>query len=171
MANDPTSSGGDVELLLSLVQEPSSSGVGRRVGLCGRYLRDAPVGTGLRCLHRRPNNLLGKLLSAPAETPVVLVGSGSGVAPLRSVWQKRHQGEAATHLFYGCRDPAEDLFAEETRSVAGLRRTTAFSRLGGRPRRYVQDAFADQADVVRRMVLDEGGFLYVCGGVRLKYVL
>lgn len=113
-------------------------------------------------------------LPTMGKTPLIMVGAGTGVAPFRAFLAERCQlltigkpvGEMV--LFFGCRNPEEDFIyqeeLEEMKEKLGGRLTivTAFSRLQGKPRHYVQDRIIESgADVVR--MLDEGANFYICG--------
>ncbi|KAJ5762286.1 uncharacterized protein N7511_005668 [Penicillium nucicola] len=113
-------------------------------------------------------------LPVTGKTPLVMVAAGTGLAPFRAFLAERCQvlkiGKEVGPmiLFFGCRDPKEDYIyreeLEEMQQVLGerLRVVTAFSRLEGSPRKYVQDRVAELGmDVVK--LLDEGGNFYVCG--------
>ncbi|GAD94751.1 hypothetical protein PVAR5_3380 [Paecilomyces variotii No. 5] len=113
-------------------------------------------------------------LPATGKTPLVMVGAGTGAAPFRAFLAERCQllsigkpvGEMI--LFFGCRNPEEDFIyreeLEEMKQKLGDRLSivTAFSRLRGEPRRYVQDRIIESSkDVVK--LLDDGGNFYICG--------
>lgn len=97
--------------------------------------------------------------------PVVLVGAGTGVAPLAG-FIRRNDRRIPMHLYFGGRDPARDFyFGAEIQRWLGEGRLatvqTAFSRVaegGG----YVQDALRRDAERLRGLVA-EGAILRVCG--------
>jgi NADPH-ferrihemoprotein reductase len=103
-----------------------------------------------------------------------MVAAGTGIAPFRAFLSERCQvlkiGKEVGQmiLFFGCRNPNEDYIyqeeLEEMQAALGdrLRVVTAFSRLEGTPRQYVQDRIAELGDDVTRLI-DEGGNFYVCG--------
>lgn len=76
-------------------------------------------------------------------------------------------------LVFGCRRPDEDhLYREEMLEMAqnGVLHEvhTAYSRLPGQPKVYVQDLLRQQlASEVLRVLHEEHGHLYVCGDVRM----
>lgn len=98
--------------------------------------------------------------------PVLLIGAGTGVAPLAGFIRRNDSGRSM-HLYFGGRDPAQDFyFGTEIRRwlseghLASLR--TVFSRVpdgGG----YVQDALRRDTEQVRRWVT-QGAIVRVCGG-------
>lgn len=113
-------------------------------------------------------------LPATSKTPLIMVAAGTGLAPFRAFLSERCQvqkigkeiGEMI--LFFGCRSPNEDFIyreeLEEMQSVLGdkLRIVTAFSRLEGTPRRYVQDRVSELGEEVVRLI-DDGASFFVCG--------
>lgn len=113
-------------------------------------------------------------LPATGKTPLIMVGAGTGVAPFRAFLAERCQllsiGKPVSEmiLFFGCRNAEEDfIYREELEKMkqklgGRLSIVTAFSRLRGEPRRYVQDRIVESGqDVVR--LLDEGANFYICG--------
>jgi sulfite reductase (NADPH) flavoprotein alpha-component len=102
----------------------------------------------------------------PTRRPVVLVGAGTGVAPLAG-FIRRNDRHSPMHLYFGGRDPTRDFYfgPEIQRWLAEERLTavhTAFSRVlegGG----YVQDAVRRDAEHLRRLVA-QGAIVRVCGG-------
>ena len=130
-------------------------------GLCSGYLHGLQVGDYIQAFIRpNPAFVLG-----PARAPVVLIGAGTGVAPLAG-FIRDNVRRTPMHLYYGLRDPQRDyVFGAEigqwlqTRHLSSLR--TTFSRVpdgGG----YVQDALRRDADRLRQWVA-EGAIIRVCG--------
>uniref|UniRef100_A0A8C5K494 Nitric oxide synthase n=1 Tax=Jaculus jaculus TaxID=51337 RepID=A0A8C5K494_JACJA len=125
-----------------------------------------------------PCSVSGFQLPEDPSVPCILIGPGTGIAPFRSFWQQRlhdfqHKGLKAGRmtLVFGCRHPEEDhLYWEEMLEMArkGVLHQvhTAYSRLPGKPKVYVQDILRQQlAGEVLRVLLQEQGHLYVCGDV------
>jgi sulfite reductase (NADPH) flavoprotein alpha-component len=103
---------------------------------------------------------------AGGRKPVILIGAGTGVAPLAGFVRHNRPGRPA-YLFFGARDPASDfLYADTFRTALAERRLsgleTAFSRIVGG--QYVQHRLAAQADLLRRLV-EDGAQVLVCGGL------
>lgn len=84
------------------------------------------------------------------ESPVLLVGGGSGVVPLMAILRHRRRvaPEAPMRLLYSVRTPDDLLYADEL----GSETTTRFSRVDGRI----------DAALVADVAFD-GGTAYVCG--------
>jgi len=152
-------------------------------GVCTGYLARQRAGAWLSISVRRSSFKL----PASLDTPIILVGAGTGIAPLRGFYLERlhlrqrldggrggSSGERAMVesrdvLFYGCRRPGEDdLYAEELAQVVragGLAHViTAFSRQGAE-KVYVQDRLrqGSNASLVASLIA-AGACVYVCGG-------
>ena len=131
-------------------------------GLCSTYLLALQPGSSIEAFIRsNPGFVLPH-----TRTPVVLVGAGTGVAPLAG-FIRRNDQHRAMHLYFGGRDPARDYyFAAEIQQWLGEGRLTrvhtAFSRVpdgGG----YVQDAVRRDGVQLRKLV-SQGAIVRVCGG-------
>lgn len=130
-------------------------------GVCSAHLHALQPGDVIQAFIK-PNP--GFVLEG-ARQPVVLIGAGTGVAPLAG-FIRSNDRRHPMHLYYGARDPAKDFyFAEEIRGWLGDRRLTslqtAFSRTpdgGG----YVQDVLRQDATRLRELVC-QGAIVRVCG--------
>lgn len=152
-----------------------------REGVCTRYLAALPVGSRLKItLHRGGLNFT----KAEAARPVVLIGPGTGLAPLRSmIWERaaiakeQRDGTSAednkklaqvaqTLLLFGCRNERADyFFKDEWKDLEpslDLQVMTAFSR-DQKNKVYVQDLIRKNFELCRRLLQDEKGIVYICG--------
>ncbi|WBY03929.1 PepSY domain-containing protein [Ramlibacter tataouinensis] len=130
-------------------------------GLCSTHLHGLQPGDTVQAFIRANP---GFALHGAAR-PVVLVGAGTGVAPLAG-FIRRNDRRTPMHLYYGGRDPALDFYFETDiqrwlgeQRLASVR--TAFSRVpegGG----YVQDALRRDAPGLRKL-LAGGAIVRVCG--------
>jgi sulfite reductase (NADPH) flavoprotein alpha-component len=106
----------------------------------------------------------------PDDRPMILIGSGTGLAGLRSHLRARvAAGHTRNWLVFGERSQAHDWFhrAEiETWQARGQlqRLDLAFSRDGAQ-RIYVQDRLRQAAEPLRAWV-EEGAAIYVCGSLQ-----
>ncbi|KAL5584345.1 hypothetical protein FOVSG1_013734 [Fusarium oxysporum f. sp. vasinfectum] len=95
-----------------------------------------------------------------------MVGPGTGVAPFRGFVRERvamhRQGKdfAPMTLFYGCHKRTEDFLYDEEWD---FRMYTAFSR-EQQNKVYVQDIILQQSRDIASLI-QNGGHVYVCGGV------
>ena len=157
-------------LTVAVVDAPARSGQGKYRGTASNYLREQSVGATVYGFIHTPN--LPFSLPADPQTPIIMVGPGTGVAPFRGFLAERAAIQATggtvgpALLFFGSRDPRQDfLYEAELRawSARGLiELVTAFSRVAGQPRVYVQDAIAAHAEEVWAL-LAGGAIVYVCG--------
>lgn len=111
----------------------------------------------------------GFRLPAPGEeTPILMIGPGTGVAPFRAFIQERRATGARGRawLFFGEQRRASDFFYEpewENALVDGslTKLTTAFSR-DQAEKFYVQHAMKNEAAEIWAW-LESGAIVYVCG--------
>ena len=130
-------------------------------GLCSTHLLGLQPGDSIAAFIRsNPGFALPR-----TRRPVLLIGAGTGVAPLAG-FIRRNDRHTPMHLYFGGRDPAQDFyFGPEIQRWLGEGRLasvqTVFSRIpegGG----YVQDALRRDAERVRAL-LAQGALVRVCG--------
>lgn len=115
----------EIHLCVAVVERRTPLGK-RRVGVCSGYLSRARPGDAVLLSVRR-----GCFAPPPRDVPLILVGPGTGVAPMRAVLQDRIEdlnqlppsppqsvlaipAQAQTVLFFGCRRRNDDfLYADE----------------------------------------------------------
>ena len=94
-----------------------------------------------------------------------------GIAPFRGIWQKRAElsshSHKTTHLFFGCRDETENLFAFERNGSEAVRRRVAYSRQKGHPKQYVQDLMMEEKQLICDVLIEQGGVLLVWPYIQL----
>ena len=130
-------------------------------GLCSTHLLGLQPGDPVAAFIRfNPGFALPR-----TRRPVLLIGAGTGVAPLAG-FIRRNNRHTPMHLYFGGRDPARDFyFGPEIQRWLGEGRLanvqTVFSRVpdgGG----YVQDALRRDAERVRSLI-EQGAIVRVCG--------
>ena len=130
-------------------------------GLCSTHLLGLQKGDSIAAFIRpNPGFALPR-----SRRPVLLIGAGTGVAPLAG-FIRRNDSRRPMHLYFGGRDPARDFYfgPDIQRWLAEGRLAslqTVFSRVldgGG----YVQDALRRDAERVRGL-LAQGAIVRVCG--------
>lgn len=131
-------------------------------GLCSGYLHALRPGEKIAAFIR-PNP--GFTLE-PTKRPVMLIGAGTGVAPLAGFIRGNRQ-HAPMHLYYGTRDPALDYyFGDELQTwlqeqrLASLHTTFSRAEPGGG---YVQDALQRDATRLQSLIHQGGAIVRVCG--------
>jgi sulfite reductase (NADPH) flavoprotein alpha-component len=137
-----------------------------RQGLCSGHLGErAPEGSTMPVFLHSNNNFR---LPENTDTPVIMVGPGTGIAPFRAFLQHRkaygYKGE--NWLFFGEQRRASDfLYREDLEAMFkdGIltRFDTAFSRDQAH-KIYVQDRMRENDAELHRW-LERGAHVYVCG--------
>ena len=154
---------------VAVVDEPARSGRGAFKGTCSNYLKQQPPRNAIYAFTRSPQ-MTFRPPDDPA-IPIIMVGPGTGIAPFRGFLQERAALKAKgaqlgkSLLFFGCRTPNEFIYQDELQAWADQGITafcTAFSRVEGQPKTYVQDQIRAHADAVWQMIQD-GAVIYVCG--------
>jgi len=162
---------------------PAGAGPPRR-GVCSGHLADRKVGEAVRVFVRA-----SAFRDKRPEAPLLMVGPGTGVAPMRALLQERAHARATAAsasasasasaaaapgpsvLYFGCKRRSMDyLYRDELEAfveggtLAELH--LAFSR--EQPEKvYVQHLLARRAADTWRLIHEEGAAVFVCGGVRM----
>jgi sulfite reductase alpha subunit-like flavoprotein len=166
-----------VQLLVAIADPPSPIiKWRRRYGVCTRYISTLQPGQKINIGMQQ-----GYLDVQPSEleAPVVMIGPGTGVAPMRAMaqqryaWSKDRTNEASGKrlendvLVFGCRGTNTDYFFKDEWArlshTEGLQVWTAFSRDKDAPRSYVQDQIRQHASTVFKAIHELKGRIYVCG--------
>ncbi|ORY38430.1 riboflavin synthase domain-like protein [Rhizoclosmatium globosum] len=148
------------------------------VGLCSTWLESLVKGAGdmIVPLYPKPNVVFGP--PADVETPMVLVAAGTGITPFLSFLQARAEAAAAagktpgeTVLFHGRRFvEADRIYGSEIDAYVAAGVVTRFVEVQSREEggfKYVQDAVLGEGNDVWRIVGEQKGSLFVCGGVEM----
>lgn len=140
-----------------------------RKGVCSTLFSDRLRGGGAVPIFVQKSH--GFTVPADPETPMVMIGPGTGIAPFRAFLEERAATGAAGRnwLFFGDRHEATDfLYREELeawrRSGLLTRLDLAFSRDSG-AKVYVQDRMREHAAEFWRW-LEEGASVFVCGDAK-----
>ena len=157
-------------LTVSVLNEPSYSGMGNYLGATSNYLASSQVGDKLLISIMKAHD--GFYLPDDLSQPIIMIAAGTGLAPFRGFLQERamlqKQGKSLgeAYLFFGCRSPDDYLYQEEITQYieeGWLNVRVAFSRCEQNGIKYVQDyVWAERAEVVR-LFLNQSGKIYVCG--------
>jgi cytochrome P450/NADPH-cytochrome P450 reductase len=169
ISSSPRLQPNQASITVAVVREPARNGQGEYRGVASNYLSELQPGEGVVIFVRTPES--GFQLPENPETPIIMIGPGTGVAPFRGFLQARRAlknegkqlGEA--HLYFGCRNASDHIYREEMEKFEQEGLVTlhsAFSRLDGQPRTYVQHLLQQSPQELIGL-LDQGGRLYVCG--------
>ncbi|KAI5984237.1 riboflavin synthase domain-like protein [Pisolithus marmoratus] len=155
----------EIHLCVAIVKYRTKLKIPRR-GICTSYLAGLKPGDKFRITVEKG---LIKLPDDP-HTPVICVGPGTGVAPMRAVIEDRiDAGSNATTLYFGCRSKLKDHhYGTEWEAYAERKQITyrvAFSRDGleGTKRTYVQDLLQKDKDSVWDILGNQRGTLIISG--------
>ena len=164
ISSSPKAHAGQVHLTVSIVRH--NSGGRARKGVCSTFLADrvgaqAPVPLFVQKSH-------GFRLPPSGETPIIMVGPGTGVAPFRAFLHERRVlgAKGPNWLFFGEQRAATDFYyREELESMLAdghlNKLCTAFSR-DQADKIYVQNRMLENARMFWAWV-QEGAHFYVCG--------
>lgn len=176
-----------IHITVGVVHAPTSTGL-VRPGLCSNFLAGLQPGDRLRLAVRTSN------FRPPIDprVPMLLVGPGTGLAPLVGFLQHREVQLRAlladadlvdmadsdeligqvgqTRLYFGCHDLNDYLYQEEleTWHEAGVltHLDVAFSRMGEK-KIYVQHLIEQQSQELWRVLAQPDCHYYVCGDARM----
>ncbi|HEX8555673.1 MAG TPA: cytochrome P450 [Sphingomonas sp.] len=173
IASSPLVDPNVADLIVGTSAAPAWSGLGEHRGFASGYMASVEPGAQVFGYVRRPNPPF-----APPEdvsVPMILIGPGTGFAPLRGFLQERSvqqaQGAeiAPALLVFGCRHPDHDWFCRaemegwQASGIADL--LLAFSAVPDHPWRYVQDALWAERDRVWALT-QVGAAIFLCGDGR-----
>ncbi|WP_326525705.1 bifunctional cytochrome P450/NADPH--P450 reductase [Sphingomonas sp.] len=168
IASSPLVAPGTPGLIVGTMAAPAWSGLGEHQGFASTYMRDLQPGDTLFGYVRAPNPPFAP--PEDAAVPMILIGPGTGFAPLRGFLEDRAAtGGAASLLFFGCRHPDHDWFCRdevEAWAAAGVAEPyIAFSAVPSHPWKFVQDAlWAEQERVWA--AIQAGAQIFLCGDGR-----
>ncbi|PSN74632.1 NADPH dependent diflavin oxidoreductase-like protein 1 [Corynespora cassiicola Philippines] len=162
-----------IELLIAIVKYRT---VIKRIreGVCTRYVATLIPGQEISVMLQKGG--LG-VTKAETQKPVIMVGPGTGVAPMRAlIHQRRHwrdeleiDSDKAPRdvLFFGCRNESSDFFFRDEwdrlkQDGVPLDVLAAFSR-DQRQKVYVQDLVRQQSEPVYNALVRNNGIIYICG--------
>jgi len=151
----------------------------RNNGVCTKWLQPMiPIDGNEELVYRVPVYVRRSQFRLPnrVQTPVIMIGPGTGLAPFRGfiqerAWQKE-QGKPVgeTHLYFGCRNKDKDfIYREELEKFVEdgvLTLHTAFSR-DQEKKVYVTDRMREHMDNLWYLIGQKGAHVYVCGDAKM----
>uniref|UniRef100_A0A8C5TKU7 Nitric oxide synthase n=1 Tax=Malurus cyaneus samueli TaxID=2593467 RepID=A0A8C5TKU7_9PASS len=169
----------EIHLTVAVVNYRTRDGEGPfHHGVCSTWLNTIELNETIPCFVRSAKEF--HLPAEPAK-PCILIGAGTGIAPFRSFWLQRlyeqenrgKWGIGDMTLLFGCRQPELDhIYREEVEEMKrkGVLKNvyTAYSRLPGQAKVYVQDILQKQLEaLVCEALHKQQGHVFVCGDVRM----
>lgn len=104
------------------------------------------------------------------DTPLILIGAGTGVGPLAGFVRANHR-RRPMHLFFGVRNRSSDFLYEseiaqwlQDGRLSGLHLAQSRSD----PSQYVQDSLREEATLVTSLIL-QGARVMVCGSTQMAH--
>lgn len=167
----------EIHITVAVVKYQSENGNGpERFGVCSNYLLKLKEQDEIYIFVRSSP---GFHLPADIESPLILIGPGTGIAPFRSFWQHLEvlkensptQKLPDTWLFYGCRSIKYDLYANEKAKLLQnkilSRVFLALSREQNMKKTYVQDLIKQEFETLYVLITQHKAHIYVCGDVTM----
>lgn len=155
-----------------------------RKGICTTWLRDCDETMTVPCFIKSAPSFH---LPADPSVPVIMVATGTGLAPFRGFWQQRRldlekmdmtkettpsrkvpKKNYIFSLYFGCRnDDIDNIFKEElqealTDSVLS-HLNVALSRQTGMKKTYVQHLLLRDSEFIYSVLTAQKGHIYICG--------
>jgi sulfite reductase (NADPH) flavoprotein alpha-component len=167
IASSPRAHPEEVHLTVGIVRYEAQGRA--KQGVATGHLADRMAPGDTIGVYRTPNKRF-RLPDDP-DTPVIMIGPGTGIAPFRAFLEERRETGAGGQnwLFFGERRQSSDFLYEH--ELEGLqqdgtltRLDTAFSR-DGEEKLYVQHQLARKGAEIWRW-LQEGAHLFVCGDAK-----
>lgn len=166
ISSSPKAHPGEVHLTVGAVRYEAHGRV--RKGVCSTFLADRVEPGGAVPVFIQTSH--GFRLPANPDTPIIMVGPGTGIAPFRAFVEERRAigAKGGNWLFFGDQQRACDFLYEEQlvalQQDGFLRLDLAFSR-DQAEKIYVQHRMLENAAELWKW-LDAGAHFYVCGDAK-----
>lgn len=174
ISSSPLAKAGSCTLTWSVIDEESFQGDGKRfIGVASNYLSNLNEGDHVHVNVKQSHQAFHLPLDI-ANTPLIMVCAGTGIAPFRGFVQERAlQIEAGRKLapallFFGCQKAGQgDLHADElsawaSKGAVDVRYAYSRDPENSNGAKYVQDRFwADREDVMH--YFHSGAKVFICG--------
>jgi len=159
----------NIHITVSVVSGVTPTGR-KYIGACSDYLARLKPGHPIRVFVKDTKSSFR--LPTDNSISVILIGPGTGFAPMRGFLQDRQATESKTKgfnmLLFGCRDDADYIYRDEIenwKKDGTLNHyDVAFSRKQAQ-KVYVQDKLLVSGDLVWKLI-QEGAYIYVCGDAK-----
>ncbi|KAM8934769.1 NADPH-dependent diflavin oxidoreductase 1 isoform 2-T2 [Pelodytes ibericus] len=157
-----------LHILMAVVQYRTRLRKTRR-GLCSTWLASLHPMEGEQQVPLWVKKGTMKFPSDP-DTPLIMIGPGTGVAPFRAVIKERSCHSAAgNYLFFGCRGESKDYYFQQEWAdlVKGglLTIYTAFSR-DQEDKIYVQHRIRENGRLLWDLIHNEHAYVYIAGNAK-----
>ena len=138
-------------------------------GVASNYLCDRQVGDTVEVIGPFGSSFL---MPNHPRSHIVMICTGTGSAPMRAMteWRRRLRASGKYDggklmLFFGARSPEELPYFGPLQSLPKdfIDTHFAFSRVPGKPKRYVQDVMREHQADLAPLLADSNSYFYVCG--------
>lgn len=165
----------EVHITVAVTEETKPDGTPFH-GLCSTYLSRFAGESGLVRVFVRPSTFR---LPVDVSRPVLMIGPGTGIAPMRAFLQERAEQKKKNSnvgkniLYFGCKREDQDFIyrdeLEAFRECGVLDELhVAFSRQSDQ-KVYVQHLLDKNSQDTWRLIDGEGAYVYVCGAVKMGH--
>lgn len=162
-----------IHITVSVLKEAREDGTVFK-GVCSNFLAELIENGKVRAFVRESTFRL----PSDVSKPVIMIGPGTGIAPMRAMLQERSHQKIQQKLpvgknilYFGCKTRDLDFIYSEELNAFEREGTLnqvhlAFSREQSE-KVYVQHLLAKNAADTWKLMDDEGAYIYVCGGVKM----
>jgi len=176
IASSPKVHSGSIHLTVAVTKEQRKDGTFFE-GVCSTHIAD--TGNQNLRIFVRPSTFR---LPSSLNTPVLMIGPGTGIAPMRALMQDRkHQfeteGKSANMtnvLYFGCKKEELDYIYRDELEAYHNDGTlnnlyVAFSRKNPNKKEYVQHLLKQNGASTYDLLVEQGAYVFVCGGVKMGH--
>ncbi len=109
------------------------------------------------------------LMPNDPKARLLMICTGTGSAPFRAFTMRRQRNgadkSASMTLVFGARTPESLPYFGPLNKVPDtlLKKHLVFSRVEGRPKRYVQDKLREEQEAIADLLTDPNAYVYICG--------
>lgn len=162
-----------VSISVGVVHVTTSAGIAIH-GVCSNYLARLRPTIDRASIAVKTSSFRGP---ENPDDPLIMVGPGTGLAPMMGFLQDRAQHLAAVdpkpdtcHLFFGCRTPKDRIYGklvDEWEANNILRHHLALSRSSEMPKTYVQDLMKQIGNELCELLRSDTARVYICGDAKI----
>ncbi|KAG8701613.1 NAPDH-dependent diflavin reductase [Ceratobasidium sp. 395] len=152
----------EIHLCVAIVSYKTKLRIPRK-GICTAWLSELQPGTKLQVGLKEGTMRLPKDINRP----IVMIGPGTGVAPMRAMIEERiAKGASDNILYFGCRSASADYHFrsewEKYQEAGSLTHRLAASR-DQESKVYVQDLISLDSQMIKQWLFDRNGAFYISG--------
>lgn len=175
-----------IAISLSTIESTVNGETTKREGLVSGYLNDIWK----KWQAGEKSNIMSKAfvkdsnfeMPKSAQTPMIMVGPGTGVVPFIGFMQERQKELEASpdaalgdaHLYFGCREKDTDFIYRDY--MADMKDTNIISTLNvalsrpteeGAVKQYVQDVLGQKKELIKEILTEQNGEFFICGATKM----